>query len=117
MSIPSNLAFIGGCVRPDQYGAWSIQNDTDHAPLNLYGVSIYGTTTPRCLKLDFSVEYQQVVSLLITPDDDLTKAGITVGNNMGKSGCLIVFMQNGSQIDPASITVGNLWVSGSGYTS
>lgn len=118
MTLPGNLVFIGGIIRPDSSGAWSIQNDSTHAPENLHSVERefqagYGGWV---LKLTFSTTLYKCNSIQITPDDDMTALGIRVGCNMGNGNTLIVLRRDNLVIDPATVFLGNIWITAFGYS-
>ncbi len=105
---------IHAIVRPDASGRWFVQNDADHAPVGIVGV----TQTSEYLEVLLDRTYSHAGVVQVTLDDDFN-GFYTVGSNLGLSALRIRIKSAGVQINPANIYSyapvtpgsGNLWVS------
>jgi hypothetical protein len=111
-SINQTVHNLHAIVRPDAAGRWFIQNDIDHAPVGIVGVS----QTNEYIELTLDRVYTHAGTVQVTPDDDFN-GYFTAGSNLGRGALRIRLKAHGTQIDPANVYsygpgvgAGNLWV-------
>jgi hypothetical protein len=106
------VAQLHAILRPDAAGRWFIQNDADHMPIGIVGVTQVGNT----LRVDFDRDYTHAGQVTITSDDQFNTQ-ITGHAGLGRSSALIGVWVRGVQIDPSRIRdyvpgdSGNFWIS------
>lgn len=103
---------LHGIVRPDGSGRWYVQDDVDHAPSGIVGV----TQTGEYLEVQLDRKYSHAGTIQVSMDDDFN-GYCTAGSNLGLSAARIRIKCNGVQIDPANVYsyapvkgAGNLWI-------
>jgi hypothetical protein len=109
------MAQLHCILRPNASGVWYIQNDSDHAPRGISGVS----QNANGLQLSFAKTYAKAGTIQVTSDDNFARKVMGHGN-LGLSGSSIVLTKaDGSPLNPSDVYTatpglipgdGNLWI-------
>lgn len=104
-------SYLHFALRPDAAGRWRVQSDSDHASAGVLGAEQDG----EFVYVLFDRRYTHAGTVIVTSDDDFSKAGISAGCNLGVTATRCVILVRGQQIEPARINefapvgAGNLW--------
>ncbi|WP_018014107.1 hypothetical protein [Teredinibacter turnerae] len=86
---------IAGVLRQDAVnpGVWGFIEDSDHKPMmhSQVSVQVVGSSTVR---VNYGKAYSRIISLVVTPDETLSKKGVYCGASVGKSSCSIEVAQS-----------------------
>lgn len=104
-------AEFGGIARPDSNGNWYVLDDAAHTPICLSSV----TQTSTYVKINYCKTLSIVRWVIGNPDERLVQSDIDVGVSGVFDGAILYFTQNGSLVNPNTITSvsqpsANIWL-------
>lgn len=72
---------VAGTIRPDKLGRWFVLDNADHVPINFADVSV----TNEYIKLghEHALGVNNVVTMIVTPDETMAKEEVRVGISVG----------------------------------
>lgn len=81
------------CALRKTSSGWVLLNNSGHTPKHISSVEVY-SEDPTKLVLYFDKTYSKVGTIVITPDETLTKAGIYTGASVAVDKCVLEFYRN-----------------------
>lgn len=94
-------SYLHFALRPDAAGRWRVQSDSDHASAGVLGAEQDG----EFVYVLFDRRYTHAGTVIVTSDDDFSKAGISAGCNLGVTATRCVILVTWQQGQTTTETV------------